>query len=128
MGARCRLVSPTANRLRKLPGGARRRPPRPGSLRSRFVRPSLVAPEKLLVAAGRARGYDWPGAAQPKSQGACRRGTISRGVPTVVLSWLARRPHCAPRTSCRPRLEALEDLTLLSTLFVTNTLDDGSVG
>src|SRR5205085_2578888 len=46
----------------------------------------------------------------------------------VVLSWLARRPHCAPRTSCPPRLEALEDLTLLSTLFVTNTLDDGSVG
>jgi hypothetical protein len=33
-----------------------------------------------------------------------------------------------PRTRARPRLEPLEDRTLLSTLHVTNLLDDGSTG
>jgi uncharacterized repeat protein (TIGR03803 family) len=53
----------------------------------------------------------------------------------MFLARLAARPYRASQTSLRtrrgtfrPRLEALEDRTLLSTLFVTNTRDDGSIG
>src|SRR4051794_11617750 len=53
---------------------------------------------------------------------------IQRPSELVWRAWARRRGSRVPKGRLAPRLEALEDRTVLSTLTVTNNQDNGAVG